>query len=172
MTNGGTGPYKGALLLVNSGRGETYPPSVVSVNPYPPYNSTIMVDNYHGKDFNSLNDIRVHPNTGNIYFTDAPYGFLQDFRPKLGLPNQVYMLDTKTGNLRVVADGFSKSNGLAFSPDGKTAYMYVYAAHPRLLMSEHDSPEQIVEQQRDSEAWTGLCLLQCEPAHSRLRVYL
>ena len=41
------------------------------------------------------------------------------------MPNQVYRFDPQTAELRVVADGFDKCNGLAFSPDGRTAYMYV-----------------------------------------------
>ena len=40
------------------------------------------------------------------------------------LPNQVYMFDPDTGSVRVVADGFDRCNGLAFSPNGKTAYVY------------------------------------------------
>jgi gluconolactonase len=39
------------------------------------------------------------------------------------MPHQVYMLDPVTGALRVVADGFDKCNGIAFTEDGKTAYM-------------------------------------------------
>jgi gluconolactonase len=69
MTNGGTGPYKGSLLFVNSGRGEISP-SMTLINPVPPYNSTVLVDNFFGRQFNSLNDIKIHP-SGNIFFTDV-----------------------------------------------------------------------------------------------------
>lgn len=41
----------------------------------------------------------------------------------LQLPNQVYRFDPKTSQLRVVADGFDKCNGIAFSPDGSVAYV-------------------------------------------------
>lgn len=83
MTNGGTGPYKGKVLLVTSGRAEL-PPSIVLVDPHPPYNVTVLLDNFfgtplsvskhlthlgQGRQFNSLNDIKVHP-SGNIFFTD------------------------------------------------------------------------------------------------------
>ncbi|KAG8215752.1 hypothetical protein J3R82DRAFT_7650 [Butyriboletus roseoflavus] len=48
MVNGGTGPYKGRLLFVTSGRA-LLPPSVVLVNPSPPYNTTVLLDNYFGR---------------------------------------------------------------------------------------------------------------------------
>ena len=69
MTNGGTGPYKSSLLLVTSGRG-LLPPSIVLGNPEPPYNVTILLNNFFGRQFNSLNDIKVHP-SGKFFFTDT-----------------------------------------------------------------------------------------------------
>jgi gluconolactonase len=39
------------------------------------------------------------------------------------MPNQVYRFDPDTGTVRVVADGFDRPNGIAFTKDGKTAYM-------------------------------------------------
>jgi hypothetical protein len=39
------------------------------------------------------------------------------------MPNQVYRFDPVTGAVRVVADGFDRCNGIAFTKDGKTAYM-------------------------------------------------
>ncbi|KAF9011027.1 hypothetical protein BDZ89DRAFT_1047441 [Hymenopellis radicata] len=69
MTNGGTGPYKGNLLIMNQGRGEL-PANMVAINPYPPYNVTVLLDNFFGRQFNSLNDVKVHP-SGEIFFTDS-----------------------------------------------------------------------------------------------------
>ena len=69
MTNGGTGPFHGSLLLVTSGRG-LLPPSLVLVNPHPPYNTTVLLDNFYGRQFNSLNDVKVHPISGKIFITD------------------------------------------------------------------------------------------------------
>jgi sugar lactone lactonase YvrE len=40
--------------------------------------------------FNSLNDIKVHPRNTDIYFTDTTYGYLQDFKPLPGLPEHIY----------------------------------------------------------------------------------
>ena len=69
MVNGGTGPYKGNLLFATSGRA-LLPPSVILVNPSPPYNTTVLLDNFFGRQFNSLNDVKVLPGTDLIYFTD------------------------------------------------------------------------------------------------------
>jgi gluconolactonase len=69
MDNGGT-PFRGELLLITSGRG-TRPPSLVLVNPSPPFNSTVILDNFFGRQFNSLNDGKIHPKSGVIFFTDS-----------------------------------------------------------------------------------------------------
>lgn len=70
MTNGGTGPYQGQLLLANSGRANL-PPTLALVNPAPPHNTTILLDNFFGRQFNSLNDVKVHRPSGAIFFTDV-----------------------------------------------------------------------------------------------------
>ena len=69
MVNGGTGPYKGNLLFVTSGRA-LLPPSIVLVNPSPPFNTTVLLDNFYGRQFNSLNDVKVLPGTDIMFFTD------------------------------------------------------------------------------------------------------
>ncbi|KAF8506396.1 calcium-dependent phosphotriesterase [Hysterangium stoloniferum] len=122
MVNGGT-PYKDNLLFISSGRGNS-PPGLSLVNPNPPFNSTTILDNLHGRQFNSLNDAKVHPKSGAIFFTDVVYGFINNFRPAPLLPNQVYRFDPATSQLRVVADGIDKCNGIAFSPDGNIAYVW------------------------------------------------
>lgn len=70
MTNGGTGPFKGSLLLINSGRG-ALPPSIALVNPEEPHNSTTILDNFFARQFNSLNDAKIHPISKKIFFTDV-----------------------------------------------------------------------------------------------------
>ncbi|KAI0339206.1 D-lactonohydrolase-like protein [Trametopsis cervina] len=122
MTNGGTGPFRNSLLLINSGRGPL-PPSITLVNPEPPHNVTVLLDNFFGRQFNSLNDIKIHPQSKKLFFTDVIYGFLNHFRPPPLMPSQVYRFDPDTGSIRVVADGFDKPNGIAFTKDGKTAYI-------------------------------------------------
>ncbi|KAG0706303.1 hypothetical protein DFH29DRAFT_798477 [Suillus ampliporus] len=122
MADGGTGPYKGDLLFVTAGRA-LLPPSVVRVNPNPPHNATVLLDNFLGRQFNSLDDVKVLPGTDIIYFTDPISGWYGDFRPEPMLPSQVYRFDPSTGQVRVVADQFGFPNGIAFTPDGKTAFV-------------------------------------------------
>jgi len=122
MVNGGTGPYKGNLLFITSGRA-LLPPSIVLVNPRPPFNVTVLLDNFYGRQFNSLNDIKVLPGTDIMFFTDPTYGWMNEFRPQPMLPSQVYCFDPSTGRVRVVADQFVHPNGIAFSADGKTAFV-------------------------------------------------
>ncbi|KAJ6624838.1 D-lactonohydrolase-like protein [Mycena sp. CBHHK59/15] len=121
INNGGT-LFRGDLLLVTTGSGPL-PPSLVRVNPLPPFNDTVILNNYYGRQFNSLNDAKIHPVSRAIFFTDTTYGFLNGFRPPPLIPNQVYRFDADTGEVRVVADGFTQPNGVAFSPDGETAYI-------------------------------------------------
>ena len=40
------------------------------------------------------------------------------------MPNQVYRFDPDTGDIRAVMDGLDRNNGLAFSADGNTAFVY------------------------------------------------
>ncbi|KAH7915508.1 hypothetical protein BJ138DRAFT_1141478 [Hygrophoropsis aurantiaca] len=122
MVNGGTGLYKGNLLFVTSGRA-LLPPSIVLVNPNPPYNTTVLLDNFLGRQFNSLNDVKILPGTDIIFFTDPTYGYINKFRPEPMMPSQVYRFDPSTGQVRVVADQFTEPNGIAFTADGRTAFV-------------------------------------------------
>ncbi|GJJ07030.1 hypothetical protein Clacol_001228 [Clathrus columnatus] len=121
VVNGGT-PFGDKLLFVGNGRGNL-PPTVTLVNPRPPFNSTTLLDNFHGRQFNSLDDVRVHPKSKAIFFTDTKYGFFGGFRPEPMVPNQVYRFDPVTREVHVVADNFVMTNGITFSPDGNTAYV-------------------------------------------------
>ncbi|KAH8666310.1 D-lactonohydrolase [Xylariales sp. PMI_506] len=120
--NGGTN-YKGQIIFAGEGQGDNIPSALYLMNPIEPYNTTVLVNNFFGRQFNSLNDLAIHPRNGDIYFTDTLYGYLQDFRPVPGLRNQVYRLNPTTGALTVVADGFVLPNGVTFTPDGKYAYV-------------------------------------------------
>ena len=88
----------------------------------PPYATTPLLTNFHGRWFNSVNDVIVHSD-GSIWFTDPDYGFEQNIRPRPQLPNQVYRYDPGNGDVRAVATGLGKPNGLCFSPDEKTLYV-------------------------------------------------
>ncbi|KAH6630032.1 hypothetical protein B0J18DRAFT_364313 [Chaetomium sp. MPI-SDFR-AT-0129] len=120
--NGGTN-YKGQLLFLGEGKGENIASAMYLVNPEPPYNTTVILDNFFGRQFNSLNDVSINPHTGEIYFTDPTYGYNQDFRPAPGLPKQVWRFNPDTGAVGVAADRFNMPNGICFSPDGGHIYV-------------------------------------------------
>jgi gluconolactonase len=120
--NGGTN-YKGNIIFVGEGQGNNVPSAVYMMNPEPPYNTTTLINNYFGRQFNSLNDLVINPTNSDLYFTDTLYGFLQDFRPFPQIREQVYRYNFDTGALTVVADGFGHPNGITISPDGRKAYV-------------------------------------------------
>lgn len=82
-----------------------------------------IVSDFHGTPFNSVNDVIVHPMDASIWFTDPSYGFHQGIRGEPKLPNQVYRFDIQSKSVRAIADGFSRPNGLCFSPDLDTLYV-------------------------------------------------
>lgn len=92
------------------------------MNPRPPFETRTLIDNFQGRRFNSLNDVVVHTD-GSIWFTDPIYGFEQGFRPEPQLRSQVYRFDPVLGDVRAVADGFGRPNGICFSPDEQTLYI-------------------------------------------------
>lgn len=96
--------------------------ALVSVDPATNTSEAILTS-FNGRNFSSVNDIRQHPETGDLWFTDALYGFYQDFRPVPTIPTQVYRFEPSTGIVQVVADGFDQPNGIEFSPDYKTLYV-------------------------------------------------
>jgi gluconolactonase len=81
-----------------------------------------LVDGWGGLPLNSPNDVVVKSD-GSIWFTDPSYGWLQGFRPPPMLADVVYRHDPRTSQTNVVADGFDKPNGLAFSPDERVLYV-------------------------------------------------
>lgn len=95
----------------------------------------VILDHFHGKAFNSLNDVVIEHATGAIWFTDPDYGYAQGFRPRPELPNQVYRFEPSSGSCTVVEADLKKPNGLCFSPDHKHLYITdtaAIAAHDRI----------------------------------------
>lgn len=84
--------------------------------------ATPLVERFGGLPLNSPNDVVVRRD-GTIWFTDPSYGALQGFRNEPVLGDHVYRFDPATGHLAVVATGFDKPNGLAFSPDERVLYV-------------------------------------------------
>jgi len=87
---------------------------------------TVLADRFEGKRLNSPNDLVVHRD-GSVWFTDPPYGILNDYEGFKSDQEQdgcfVFRLDPETFELACVARDFVKPNGLAFSPDGNTLYV-------------------------------------------------
>ena len=72
--------------------------------------------------YNSPNDVVVD-RKGSTWFTDPAYAYYQGLVPNRTLGDWVWCVDAKTGRATPVADGFSRPNGLAFSPDERTLYV-------------------------------------------------
>jgi gluconolactonase len=87
---------------------------------------TTLVDRYRGKRLNSPNDIVV-ASDGAIWFTDPPYGILDDlegYKADSELDGCfVFRLDHATGELEIASNEMVHPNGLAFSPDETTLYV-------------------------------------------------
>jgi gluconolactonase len=87
---------------------------------------TVIADRYQGKRLNSPNDVVVKSD-GTIWFTDPSYGISAEYEggkaeSEIGACN-VYRFDPRDGSLRIVADDFSRPNGIAFSPDESILYI-------------------------------------------------
>jgi gluconolactonase len=122
MGNGGVN-FKDDTSILFCAQGSFDSPSgLYEMSTSPPYASRRILSDYYGRPFNSVNDVVVHSD-GSIWFTDPIYGYEQGYRPKPQLPNQVYRFDPQTRNVRAMADGFGRPNGICFSPDEMIAYV-------------------------------------------------
>ena len=87
---------------------------------------TIIADKYNNKRLNSPNDAVV-ASDGSIWFTDPIYGIGGYYEGVKAEPEQekhnVYRVDPKSGDIRVVIDDFVEPNGIALSPDEKKLYV-------------------------------------------------
>ena len=87
---------------------------------------TIIADKFNGKKLNSPNDAAVAAD-GSIWFTDPVYGIGGYYEGVKAEPEQekhnVYRVDPKSGDIKVVVDDFVEPNGLCFSPDEKKLYV-------------------------------------------------
>ncbi|RMZ66551.1 gluconolactonase precursor [Pyrenophora seminiperda CCB06] len=125
MPNGGVN-YKNGVLFCAQGTLDT--PGGIAFMPLTPdttgitYEAKLLVSNFHGRPFNSPNDVVVHSD-GSIWFTDPIYGWEQGIKPQPRLPNQVYRYDPATESIRAIADGLCRPNGICFSPDESTVYI-------------------------------------------------
>jgi gluconolactonase len=113
--NGMTHDKNGTVLLCQHGNRR-----IVRISP--DQHVSVAIDRFHGKRFNSPNDL-VFRSDGSLYFTDPPYGLeKQDEDPKKELKfNGVFRL--AGGKLTAVLKDVSRPNGIAFAPDEQTLYV-------------------------------------------------
>jgi gluconolactonase len=87
---------------------------------------TIIADKYNGKKLNSPNDAAV-ASDGSIWFTDPAYGIGGYYEGVKAEQEQekwnVFHVDPKSGEIKVVIDDFVRPNGITFSPDEKKLYV-------------------------------------------------
>jgi gluconolactonase len=120
FANGMAADAAGRLIVCEQGTRTT--PARISAVDRATRAATTLVDSYRGLPLNSPNDVVVRRD-GTIWFTDPAYGATQGFRAAARLPDQVYRFDPPTGVLTVVATGFTRPNGLAFSSDERVLYV-------------------------------------------------
>ena len=84
---------------------------------------TTIVDRYEGKRLNSPNDLTFAAN-GDLYFTDPPFGLPKAFDdPTRELDFCGVYRFSVNGTLTLMTKEIKAPNGIAFSPDGKKAYV-------------------------------------------------
>jgi len=120
MANGMALDGDGRLVVCEQGT-LWRPAAITRVDPATGSVETI-VDEWLGLRLNSPNDVVVKRD-GTIWFTDPSYGYVQGFRPAPQVDDNVYRYDPRSRALSVVADGFDKPNGLAFSPGEDVLYV-------------------------------------------------
>lgn len=118
-TNGNTVDLDGRLLSCEHGNRRV-------VRREPNGSQTIIADNYQGKKLNSPNDIVVKSD-GTIWFTDPPYGIIdetQGYLAQAELPQcYLFKFDPASGELEIASDELDRPNGLAFSPNEDVLYV-------------------------------------------------
>jgi gluconolactonase len=84
---------------------------------------TVIANRFNGKRFSSPNDL-VLAKSGDLYFTDPPYGFAKgDASPLKEQPvNGVYRR-TRDGAVTLIEVGLTRPNGIALSPDETKLYV-------------------------------------------------
>jgi gluconolactonase len=118
MANGNTWDREGRLLTCEHATSR-----VCRADPSGSYE--VLASHYRGRELNSPNDIVVRRD-GSVYFTDPNAGRTARFgvarRQELDFQG-VYRLDPASGELVLLADDFSKPNGLCFSRDEFLLYV-------------------------------------------------
>ncbi len=141
MPNGMALDADGRLVVCEQG-GPTTAAVISRVDPATGRRSLVAGD-WRGRKLNSPNDVVV-ARDGGIWFTDPSYGHLQGFRPRPEVGDFVYRWDPVRDTADVVADGFDKPNGLAFSPDGSVLYVTDSGANQAAGSFHPDRPHHVL----------------------------
>lgn len=149
--NGMTADRNGRLLVCEQGS-RWQPARIARVDRGSGERETV-VESWRGLPFNSPNDVVV-ASDGAIWFTDPTYGHLQGFSRSQQVGDFVSGHDSATGETTVVADGFDKPNGIAFSPDQQTLYGIDSGANRRPAATTSTGPIT----SGHSTSWTGFAL--------------
>lgn len=82
----------------------------------------VVIDNFGGKAFNSLNKV-IESKAGHLIFSDPDYAFRQSFRPPPMLEPNLYLLPAETDEPRCFRCGLEMPHGLALSPDETSLFV-------------------------------------------------
>jgi gluconolactonase len=119
---------------------------------------TTLVDRYRGRRLNSPNDA-AFKSSGDLYFTDPPYGLMGEDRETLGELGfcGVYRLGTDA-KLTLLTDKMTRPNGIAFSPDEKTLYVAQSDPKQAIWMAYNVQSDGTIDKGRvffDATDWIG-----------------
>ncbi|MDQ3739782.1 MAG: SMP-30/gluconolactonase/LRE family protein [Actinomycetota bacterium] len=92
---------------------------VLRVNPHG--DTTVLAARFRGRRLNSPNDLVFRRSTGELYFTDPPFGLPAGDPGEIGFAG-VYLV-RPDGSVVLLDDGLAGPNGIAFSPDERTLYV-------------------------------------------------
>lgn len=98
-----------------------------------------IIESFESKRFNSPNDLAVQSD-GVIWFTDPPWGLVDQTEGRELPGNWVFRFDRSSGDLRPVLKDRAMPNGIALSPDEKHLYVAdtgAHRSHPDGEFSEH-----------------------------------
>lgn len=129
--NGGTAYANGTKILfgasgVNASIGDPPIAHEVSLTILDPETnaSTVILNNYFGIPFNTIDDLCIHPFTGDVFFTDPDFSYYQELTDRAPLlPTASYRFNPTTGAVYLIDETLIQPNGITISPDGDTLYI-------------------------------------------------